>query len=111
MPGELRVFDFANPDLHIPKRNETTVPQQALFFLNHPFVLDRSRALAAVAEKSAGDGAERVRVLFRRALQREPSAEELSESLALVKALAVPDVLQAPPTAATGATASGPMMR
>lgn len=100
VPGELRVFDFANPDLHIPKRNETTVPQQALFFLNHPFVLDRSRALAAVAEKAGGDGAERVRVLFRRALQREPSAEELSESLALVKALAVPEVLPAPPTAA-----------
>lgn len=100
VPGELRVFDFANPDLHIPKRNETTVPQQALFFLNHPFVLDRSRALAAVAEKAGGDAAERVRVLFRRALQREPSAEELSESLALVKALAVTDVPQAPPTAA-----------
>lgn len=99
VPGELRVFDFANPDLHIPKRNETTVPQQALFFLNHPFVLDRSRSLAAVAEQAGGDGAERVRVLFRRAFQREPSAEELSESLALVKALAVPDVPSAPQTA------------
>jgi hypothetical protein len=33
-----RVFDFANPDLHIPQRAETTVSQQALFALNHPFV-------------------------------------------------------------------------
>ncbi len=30
-PSVLRVFDFANPDLHIPTRSETTVPQQALF--------------------------------------------------------------------------------
>ena len=38
LPSMLRMFDFANPDLHIPQRSETTVPQQALFFLNHPFV-------------------------------------------------------------------------
>ena len=31
-PNTLRVFDFANPDLHIPLRSETTVPQQALYF-------------------------------------------------------------------------------
>jgi hypothetical protein len=99
VPSELRVFDFANPDLHIPARNETTVPQQALFFLNHPFVLDRSRALAAVAEIGGGDEAERVRVIFRRALQREPSAEEVSESLEMVKALTSPVVAETTRTA------------
>ena len=97
--GELRVFDFANPDLHIPKRNETTVPQQALFFLNHPFVLDRSRALAAAAKEGGRADAERVRFFFRKALQREPSQEEVSESLALVSALALPIAPKASPTA------------
>jgi hypothetical protein len=29
LPGVLRMFDFANPDLHIPQRTETSVPQQA----------------------------------------------------------------------------------
>ena len=38
LPTVLRVFDMANPDLHVPNRSETTVPQQALFALNHPFV-------------------------------------------------------------------------
>jgi cytochrome c553 len=100
VPAELRVFDFANPDLHIPKRNETTVPQQALYFLNHPFVLDRSRALAAVAGTSAGDDAERVRALFRNALRRDPSAAEIAECLAFVGEGAAPVSPEPSPTAA-----------
>ncbi len=44
LPATFRVFDFANPDLHIPVRSETTVPQQALFALNHPFVAQQARA-------------------------------------------------------------------
>ena len=48
LPGTLRMFDFANPDLPIPKRSETTVPQQSLFLMNHPLALERARELAAV---------------------------------------------------------------
>ncbi|MEX0794129.1 MAG: PSD1 and planctomycete cytochrome C domain-containing protein, partial [Pirellulaceae bacterium] len=47
LPSVLRDFDFANPDLHTPQRTETTIPQQALFVLNHRFVADRARSLAA----------------------------------------------------------------
>jgi hypothetical protein len=98
VPGVLRVFDFANPDLHIPQRNETTVPQQALFFLNDPFILDRTRA---VADASAAVSAprDRIRALFRMTLQRDPSDDEITESLALIGA-AAPDLPSAPPTAA-----------
>ena len=39
------MFDFANPDMHSPQRSDTTVPQQALFFMNSPFVTERARAL------------------------------------------------------------------
>ena len=46
LPSTLRVFDFANPDLHIPQRSETTGPQQALFFLNHPLLVQQAQALA-----------------------------------------------------------------
>src|SRR5262249_20657889 len=45
LPGVLRAFDFANPDMHSPQRLDTTVPQQALFFMNSPFVVERARAL------------------------------------------------------------------
>ena len=45
----LSSFDFANPNIHAPQRVETTVPQQALFAFNHPFVIERSATLAKKA--------------------------------------------------------------
>nr|NIP92219.1 DUF1553 domain-containing protein [Akkermansiaceae bacterium] len=60
LPSNLRVFDFANPELHTPRRYRTNVPQQALFLMNAPFTVARARALAARVEKEeAGGGAER----------------------------------------------------
>src|SRR6185437_10695025 len=47
LPSTLRMFDFANPDLHVPTRSETTVPQQALFAMNHPFVAQQAQSLIA----------------------------------------------------------------
>lgn len=77
-PSTLRVFDVANPDLHIAERSETTVPQQSLFFLNHPFVLNGIRD---ISERTSGDESERIQALFQSLLQREPTAEELSDAL------------------------------
>ena len=42
-----RTFDFPNPDISAPLRPATTVPQQALFLLNSPFLLDEARHLAS----------------------------------------------------------------
>jgi hypothetical protein len=41
-----RTFDFAGPDSSSPKRFITTVPQQALFLMNHPFVQEESKLFA-----------------------------------------------------------------
>lgn len=41
-----RTFDFPSPDISAPMRPTTTVPQQALFLLNSPFLLEQARALA-----------------------------------------------------------------
>jgi hypothetical protein len=46
LPGLLRVFDFPTPDISAPKRSQTTVPGQALFLLNNPFVIARAEELA-----------------------------------------------------------------
>ena len=83
LPGTLRVFDFANPDLHIAQRRETTVPQQALFFLNHPLVLERARALAKACSSESGDR-QRLRAMFQRVLQRDPTEAEVVEALRMV---------------------------
>ena len=83
-PSVLRMFDFANPDLHVPQRIETTVPQQALFFMNHPLVLERARILADQARVGVEPRAA-IFELFRRTLQRDPGHDELSDALALVE--------------------------
>src|SRR5204862_2552920 len=58
LPGALRVFDFANPDMHNPQRSETTVPQQALFFMNAPFVVEQARVLVSRVGGTGQDMAE-----------------------------------------------------
>ena len=46
LPGLFRTFDFASPDSSTPQRHQTTVPQQALFLMNSPFVVEQAKALA-----------------------------------------------------------------
>ena len=83
LPGTFRIFDFANPDLSIAQRHATTVPQQALFFLNHSFVAERAKALAALGNGGAS-GAERVKRLYREVYQREPTAKEVAGALRFI---------------------------
>jgi hypothetical protein len=84
----MRVFDFANPDLHIPQRSETTVSQQALFAMNHPFVAEQARSLVARVEaEAAGDPMKLAARLYHAAFQREPSE---SERQAAIDFLAAP---------------------
>jgi hypothetical protein len=80
-----RTFDFANPDLHIPQRSETIVSQQALFAMNHPFVANRARALAArVGSNDNPDVPQRVRELYRLVYQRDPTHNQLQAALAFL---------------------------
>jgi len=75
LPGLFRTFDFAGPDTHAPRRYETDVPQQALFLLNSPFVMEQAAHLTEpLAEESPQ---EKVRQLYRRILAREPSSAEI----------------------------------
>jgi hypothetical protein len=91
LPGMFRTFDFASPDLHIPQRSSTTIPQQALFFLNGKLVSDRARAVAkSEAIANAPDDAERVRRMYRVLFQRQPSESQISESLQFIHESAAP---------------------
>ena len=74
--GPYRVFDFANPDQHTPRRHTTTVPQQALYLVNSPFVAARAVALARVCAPAGRGDAETVEALYRTLWQRSPSAAE-----------------------------------
>jgi hypothetical protein len=46
LPEIFEAFDFATPTMVVGQRNTSTVPTQALFLLNHPFVHDQSMAAA-----------------------------------------------------------------
>jgi hypothetical protein len=87
LPGVFRVFDFPNPDMHSPGRLDTTVPQQALYFMNNPFVQDQARAFAAKAEATVATAdAARVEWLYRQAYQRAATAEQVARSLDYIHA-------------------------
>jgi len=76
LPGVFRVFDFANPDMHSPQRLDTTVPQQALFFMNSPFVVERARALAGRAD-TVRNSERRIQELYRLVFQRQATTRQV----------------------------------
>ncbi|MFM7251187.1 MAG: DUF1553 domain-containing protein [Planctomycetaceae bacterium] len=84
VPGVMNAFDFANPDLHVPKRLETTVPQQALFALNHPFVAERARSLVRRAWPEPGADPAAIERVWRAVFQRPPSSAEREGAIAFV---------------------------
>ncbi|PYL01493.1 MAG: hypothetical protein DME19_01465 [Verrucomicrobia bacterium] len=78
LPGVFRVFDFANPDMHSPQRLDTTVPQQALFFMNSPFVVERARTLADQPDLVAFKRPEqRIQEFYRILFQRPPTPRQV----------------------------------
>jgi hypothetical protein len=79
LDGLYRTFDFATPDATSPRRFVTTVPQQALFLMNSPFLHDQARRLAALIHAEASsDPTERISRLYRRVLLRAPEPDELA---------------------------------
>ena len=86
VPGVFRAFDFANPDQSAERRPLTTVPQQALFGLNSPFVMEQAKSLAARPEiAQALDPRAKAKALYRIALAREGSDSEIARCLKFVE--------------------------
>jgi hypothetical protein len=77
VPGLFRTFDFPSPDATSPQRAQTMVPQQALFLMNNPFVLECARRLVRRPEVAGeADINRRVERLYRLVYGRPPSPEE-----------------------------------
>jgi hypothetical protein len=78
LPGLFRTFDFANPDTSSQVRFLTTVPQQALFMMNSPFVIEQARRLVKRDEvERAGSRAEKIQALHRLVWQRPTDRGEI----------------------------------
>jgi hypothetical protein len=78
LPGVFRTFDFANPDTSNQRRFDTTVPQQALFMMNSPFVIEQARSLVKRDEVlRAENHAEKIQAISRLVWQRSAEREEI----------------------------------
>ncbi|MES1213504.1 MAG: DUF1553 domain-containing protein, partial [Singulisphaera sp.] len=88
LPGIFRMFDFASPDVSTPQRPTTTVPQQALFAMNSPFVLEQARHLAQRGDVAgAVEPAAKVQALYQAALARLADADEVQIGVEFVNRL------------------------
>ena len=86
-PELLTQFDFPNPDTPSGKRYDTTVPQQALFMMNSPFVIETARKLTHRAEFTTLDrDEERVTSLYLAIFQRPPTEQEIQLGVGYVRA-------------------------
>jgi cytochrome c553 len=106
LPDMFQVFDFASPDVSTEQRARTTVPQQALFAMNSPFVLEQAQKLAGRALE--GTTEQRVRALYRMALERDPSPEEVEFGVKFVAAQQAAWPKPAPPVQAAATTPAKP---
>lgn len=85
LPGVFRTFDFASPDQSSPQRFVTTVPQQALFMMNSPFVMQRAQALVSQPKyREANAYEEQLQELYRRVLGRTAQPGEVDAGMRFV---------------------------
>jgi hypothetical protein len=77
VPEMLTLFDFPDPSLIVGERATTTVPAQALFMMNNPFVISRAEEMADRIIAHEGDDAAKVTRAFYMCYSRPPSQTEL----------------------------------
>jgi hypothetical protein len=71
----LQIFDGASTH-ECYRRNETVVPQQSLAMINSSLLIEQSRRLTALLNRSGKTDGEFVDRLFLRTLSRKPTADE-----------------------------------
>ncbi len=77
LPELFEVFDFADPSMVVGRRDSSIVAPQALFLMNHPFVMDQARHAARRLLAEAGlDDEGRVTRAYQLALGRPPTEPE-----------------------------------
>ena len=96
LPEVYNQFDFANPDVTTGKRYETIVPQQALFMMNSPLVVEQARNLVnQKGFEDCPDAKSRIDYLYEKIFQREPSEIELDLAASYVSESPAPEAISA----------------
>jgi hypothetical protein len=77
LPGLLSTFDFPSPNASSPQRDTTTVPPQALYWMNGPFVTTATMRLLDRPEiAAAADPPARLARLYEAIFARLPTDDE-----------------------------------
>ena len=76
LPEIFELFDFADPSMVTGQRNVSTVAPQALYFLNHPFVIENARLTAERLLEKGGAEETRLREFYLEAIGRPPTPNE-----------------------------------
>jgi hypothetical protein len=87
VPDEWSLFDFPVPELVTGRRSLTTVPTQALFLMNSPFIVEHAKKTAARLRKDSASDEAVVRAAYVQILNREPQEDERREALQFLKGL------------------------
>ncbi|HEY6167332.1 MAG TPA: DUF1553 domain-containing protein, partial [Verrucomicrobiae bacterium] len=96
VPEVMTHFDFATPDMPSGRRYNTIVPQQALFMMNGPQVIEVTRNLIARPEyKAAKTDEARIEALYQVIYQRKPRPEEVKLGVEFVTTRVAPVFTQA----------------
>ena len=82
----LALFDGADPNASTAERLGTTVPTQALFFLNDPFLHTKSEKFAARLQALAATEAEQIELASQLTVGRTPTEAERAEAIQFLHA-------------------------
>ena len=85
LPEALALFDPADSNLVTGKREETNVPDQALYLMNNNFVIEQAESMASRLIKGAKNNRERVGNAFSIAFARSATKKEIDEALAYMR--------------------------
>ncbi len=77
----LDVFDFADANMVVGKRESSNTPDQGLYFLNSKFVIDQSQKFAKKLMQEASEPQQQIRLGILWAYGREATAGEISAAI------------------------------
>lgn len=93
--GLLRTFDFPSPNSSSSERSETTVPQQALFSMNSPFLQEMAQSLAARIAQQASNPREQVQRAIELTYSRTATDDEVQQMLLFLESADLEQLSQA----------------
>jgi hypothetical protein len=82
----LALFDGPDPNASTAERRITTVPTQALYFLNSSFVHEKAAKCASRLRDACADESQRIGLAWRLTIGRAPTEAERSEAVEFLTA-------------------------